>query len=96
MRTACVDVISKLVDRHSAVGHCDFVHDIARQYPVPIICALVGAPPEDWELFSRWADDLSKAFGCNVAAEQAAILAGVGATRRLPGGVDRPAPPCFE
>jgi cytochrome P450 len=74
MRTACVDVISKLVDRHSALGRCDFVHDIARQYPVPIICALVGAPSEDWELFSRWADDLSKAFGDNVAAEEAAIL----------------------
>ena len=74
MRTACVDVISKLVDRHSARGGCDMVHDIARQYPVPIICALVGAPSEDWELFSRWADDLSKAFGCNVAAEESAIL----------------------
>jgi cytochrome P450 len=74
MRTACVDVISKLVDRHSARGGCEMVHDIARQYPVPIICALVGAPSEDWELFSRWADDLSKAFGCNVAGEESAIL----------------------
>jgi cytochrome P450 len=74
MRTACVDVISMLVDRHSAAGRCDMVHDIARQCPVPIICALVGAPCEDWELFSRWADDLSKAFGANVAAEESAIL----------------------
>jgi cytochrome P450 len=74
MRTACVDVISALVDRHSAAGCCDMVHDIARQYPVPIICALVGAPCADWELFSRWADDLNKAFGANVAAEESAIL----------------------
>ena len=74
MRGACVDVINELIDRHSAAGHCDMVHDIARQYPVPIICALVGAPREDWELFSRWADDLSKAFGANVAAEESAIL----------------------
>jgi cytochrome P450 len=74
MRAACVDVISELVDRHSAAGCCDMVHDIARQYPVRIICALVGAPCEDWELFSRWADDLSKAFGANVAAEESAIL----------------------
>jgi cytochrome P450 len=74
MRTACTDAINELVDRHSAVGRCDMVHDIARQYPVPIICALVGAPSEDWELFARWADDLSKAFGCNVAAEESAIL----------------------
>jgi cytochrome P450 len=74
LRTACIDVITELVDRHSAVGHCDMVHDIARQYPVPIICALVGAPSEDWELFARCADDLSKAFGCNVAADESAIL----------------------
>jgi cytochrome P450 len=74
MRAACTEVITELVDRHSAVGRCDMVHDIARQYPVPIICALVGAPSEDWELFARWADDLTKAFGCNVAAEESAIL----------------------
>lgn len=74
MRTACTDVITELVDRHSAAGHCDMVHDISRQYPVPIICALVGAPTQDWQLFAHWADDLSKAFGCNVAAEESAIL----------------------
>ena len=74
MRAACVDVINELIDRHSAASRCDMVHDIARQYPVAIICALVGAPREDWELFSRWADDLSKAFGANVAAEEPAIL----------------------
>src|SRR5277367_4495116 len=74
MRSACVDVITELVDRHSAAGRCDMVHDIAGQYPVQIICALVCAPRDDWELFSRWADDLSKAFGDNVAAEETAIL----------------------
>jgi cytochrome P450 len=74
MRTACVEVIDELVDRSSAAGRCDMVHDIARQYPVPIICALVGAPRDDWELFSGWADDLSKAFGDNAAAEETAIL----------------------
>ncbi len=56
MRSACLDVINELVDRHRAAGYCDMVHDIARQYPVPIICALVDAPCEDWELSSRRAD----------------------------------------
>lgn len=41
---------------------------------VPIICALLGAPREDWHLFSHWANDISKAFGCNVAEEAPAIL----------------------
>ena len=74
MRGACVDVITELVDRHIAAGRCDIVADIARPYPIPIICALLGAPGEDWQLFSHWADDISKAFGVNVAAEEPAIL----------------------
>ncbi|MHA7648680.1 cytochrome P450 [Mycobacterium sp. ML4] len=73
MRAACVDVITELVDACSP-GRCDVVAEIARPYPVPIICALLGAPRDDWHLFSRWADDVSKAFGVNVAAETPAIL----------------------
>jgi cytochrome P450 len=74
MRSACVDVITELVDRHGYAGHCDFVADIAKPYPVPIICSLLGAPREDRHLFSDWAADLSKAFGCSVAEEESAIL----------------------
>ena len=74
MRTACVDVITDLVDRHAAAGSCDVVADIAQSYPIPIICALLGAPREDWRLFSMWAADISRAFGCNVAEETPAIL----------------------
>jgi hypothetical protein len=29
------------------------VTDIARPYPIPIICALLGAPRQDWQLFSE-------------------------------------------
>jgi cytochrome P450 len=74
MRTACVDVITELIEAHNAAGRCDFVADIARPYPVPIICALLGAPREDWHLFSHWSDDISKAFGANVAEDAPAIL----------------------
>lgn len=66
MRAACVDVITELVDGCSP-GRCGVVAEIARPYPVPIICTLLGAPRDDWHLFSRWADDVSKAFGVNVA-----------------------------
>jgi cytochrome P450 len=70
-----VDVITALVDRCSPHGHCDVVSDIARQYPIPIVCALLGAPPEDWEHFSSWTDDIFKAFSWTAAADTPVILA---------------------
>ena len=74
MRTACIDVITEVVDRYTASGRCDVVADIARPYPVPIICALVGAPRQDWQLFSGWADDISKVFAFDIAGQESAIL----------------------
>lgn len=75
LRTTIVDVINQLVDRHAATGSCEVVSDIARQYPIPIICALLGAPAEDWKLFSDWTDDIFKAFSWEVAAHERTILA---------------------
>ena len=51
------------------------VADIARQYPTPIICALLGVPREDWQLFSAWTDDIKKMFEWNVANDEPAIAA---------------------
>lgn len=75
LHTTITDVISDLVDCHAADRHCDVVTDIARRYPIPIICALLGAPAEDWEQFSAWTDDIFKAFSWNAAADAPAILA---------------------
>jgi cytochrome P450 len=75
LRTTIVEIINGLVDRHAAVGHCDVVTDIARQYPIPVICALLGAPPEDWELFSDWTDDILHAFGWDAANKTPVIVA---------------------
>ncbi|MEE6135324.1 cytochrome P450 [Mycobacterium sp. 050128] len=56
------DLMNELVDQVADAGGCDVVTDIARPYPVPIICALLGAPREDWQQFSLWADEIFKAF----------------------------------
>lgn len=59
-------VMNELIDGVIDAGRCDVVTDLARPYPVPIICALLGAPREDWQQFSLWADDVFKAFSFNV------------------------------
>ena len=46
LRTTCSDIIAELVDNHADTGRCHVVADIARQYPIPIICAMLGTPRE--------------------------------------------------
>jgi cytochrome P450 len=75
LRTLAREIIIGLVEPFTAVGHCEFVADIARSYPTPVICALLGAPPEDWQLFSAWVDDIKKIFEWNVVEDTPAILA---------------------
>ena len=75
LRSRILEVITGLVEPLTTVGHCDVVSDIARRYPTPVICALLGAPPEDWQLFSDWTDDIKKLFDWNVANDGPAILA---------------------
>ena len=62
LNATMVDVIDEIVEPISRRGQCDVVTDIARPYPVPIICALLGAPREDWQQFTLWTDDIFKAF----------------------------------
>ena len=69
-------VINELIDSVIDSGRCEFVADIARPYPIPVICALLGAPREDWQQFSRWAEDIFKivSFDCNLAEEEPVVL----------------------
>jgi len=75
LRAVILEVINGLIDPFTSVGHCDVVSDIARRYPTPVICALLGAPAEDWHLFSAWVDDIKKLFEWNVAEDGPTILA---------------------
>jgi cytochrome P450 len=58
LRATVVDIIAELVNPFTNAGRCDVVSDIALRYPVPVICAALGVPRADWQLFSRWADEL--------------------------------------
>ena len=68
-------VVEGLVDGFAADGRCDLVADLCEPYPIPIICELLGAPKEDWKLFSAWATDIFRIFNGDVANELPLIQA---------------------
>ncbi|MFI5509570.1 cytochrome P450 [Mycobacterium sp. NPDC051804] len=74
MRTACRERITELVQPHVSAGRVDVVADIARPYPVPIICRLLGVPPGDWPVFAEWLRDIARAFAPTAADDAATIL----------------------
>jgi cytochrome P450 len=55
-------VITDLIDHITGDGECELVEDVCEPYPIPIVCELLGAPPEDWKLFSSWATDIFRIF----------------------------------
>ncbi|MGZ6983065.1 MAG: cytochrome P450 [Ilumatobacteraceae bacterium] len=60
------EVINGLIDTVADAGRADFTTDICEPYPIPIICELLGAPKQDWQLFSRWAGDILEIFSVDV------------------------------
>lgn len=55
-------VVGELVDAVEAAGRCDLVGSVCEPYPIAVICEVLGAPRQDWELFSRWATDIFRLF----------------------------------
>ncbi|OBH77514.1 cytochrome [Mycobacterium scrofulaceum] len=74
LRDLAAEVIDGLVDPFTSTGRCDIVADVAQGYPTPVICALLGAPARDWQLFSSWANDIKKIFEWNIAEDEPLIL----------------------
>ncbi len=62
-------VVGELVDRVAGQGECELVADVCEPYPIPIICELLGAPPQDWKLFSAWATDIFRIFNNNLVED---------------------------
>lgn len=69
------EVVNDLVDPVAPTGRADIAVDICEPYPIPIICELLGAPREDWQLFSRLAEDVLRIFNGNVLEELDVIKA---------------------
>ncbi len=62
-------VLDELIDAVDADGECDLVPAVCEPYPIPVICELLGAPREDWELFSSWATDIFRLFNQDLATD---------------------------
>jgi len=71
-------VINDLVDEVADRGSCELVGDVCEPYPIPIICKLLGAPKEDWKLFSAWATDIFRIFNNDIATDLPRIKAAMG------------------
>jgi len=69
------EVVNGLVDAFAETGRCELVADLCDPYPIPIICELLGAPKEDWKLFSGWATDIFRMFNGDIANDLPKIRA---------------------
>jgi cytochrome P450 len=66
-------VVNELVDGFAGNGRCELVAELCDPYPIPIICELLGAPKEDWRLFSAWATDIFRIFNNDFANDRGRI-----------------------
>ncbi len=75
LRPLMREVVHELVDPLAPTGRCELVGDVCEPYPIPIICAIVGAPRSDWELFSRLATSVFRFFDADAADHVDEIVA---------------------
>ena len=73
MRSVVEGLVDPIVE--AGTGRCELVADVCDPYPIPIVCELLGAPKEDWKLFSAWATDIFRIFNGDIASDLPAIKA---------------------
>ena len=74
LRPVMREVVSALINPVVGTGRTELMADVCEPYPIPIMCELLGAPKEDWKLFSRWAPDLLRIFNNNLAEDLEVII----------------------
>jgi hypothetical protein len=63
-------ICRKRLDRVHASGRMELISDLAYPLPVFVIIEMLGFPPEDFELFKRWSDDMTASLGLNPKPEE--------------------------
>jgi cytochrome P450 len=51
--------IDRLIDAIAPLGRADLVASVTSQYPVQVICGIVGVPVDDAVQFQRWAEQIN-------------------------------------
>ena len=74
LRPVMREVVDRLVDAVAGAGRADVAVDICEPYPIPIICELLGAPPADWQFFSRVANDILEIFSMDMPSKLDTIM----------------------
>lgn len=54
IRDRCVRIIDNVIEK----GECEFVHEVAAELPLQIICDLMGVPQDDRYDVFRWANEI--------------------------------------
>jgi cytochrome P450 len=66
-------VVGELVGQVAPTGRCELMGEVCEPYPIHVICELLGAPSQDWKLFSEWATDIFKVFNGDLVNDLPAI-----------------------
>lgn len=66
-------LVEELVDGFADRGRCEFVADFADQYPVQVICEVLGVPREDHPLFARWGEILTYVLSLELGTHMAEV-----------------------
>ena len=68
LRPAMREIANELIDTFAPSGHVEFMEQFANQYPVQVICTVLGVPRGDRHLFRAWLDEIS--FGLSALAAE--------------------------
>lgn len=79
MRPRVREIASEVIEAHRGKGPVNFLDAFGRAIPARIIAEIIGAPPEDWEKFSKWVADAARGIGFFDNSELPEIDAGVAA-----------------
>ncbi|MFN7150323.1 MAG: cytochrome P450 [Microthrixaceae bacterium] len=73
VRVKAREIVAAVADR----GECDFVHDIAAQLPLQVICEMMGIPRDSWERIFELTNVILGAGDPELAPDMATLMGAV-------------------